>query len=159
MPVSSSEAQGAENRLIPRPLPGDKLPRGLSLEIRLTACLIPALNYFLSPQQVARLLQPRRRFPSPGENYPRDLARYIGLLLHHQAFLGRRICISRSYLLYRFLRRFGYPAILNFGLMGDNRKEGHCWITLNGKVFFDETEPDKEFAILVGVEGQVVYWI
>jgi hypothetical protein len=108
---------------------------------------------------MARLLQLRRQLPSPGENYPRDLARYIGLLLHRQAFRGRRICISRSYLLYRFLRRFGYPAILNFGLMGDYRKEGHCWITLNGEVFFDETEPDKEFAIQVGMAGQVVYWI
>lgn len=159
MLASSSEVHNGENQLIPMSLSGDKLPRWLSLKIRLTSYLIPRLNYFLSPQQMARLLQPRRQFPPPREQYPQDLARYVGQLLHRQAFLDRRICISRTYLFYRFLRRFGYPAILNFGLMGDHRKEGHCWITLNGKVFFDETEPDKEFATQVGVAGDVVYWI
>jgi hypothetical protein len=83
----------------------------------------------------------------------------VGRLLRLQSILHRRHCISRTYLLYRFLRRFGYPAIINFGLMGDHRQEGHCWITINGKIFFDETDPNKEFATQVAASENVVYWI
>ena len=159
MPASSLDEYNTGGRLIPMTLGGNKLPWRLSLEIRLVACLIPPLNRCLSPQRLARLLEPRRQLPRPGEHYPLDLACHIGRLLQRQAFQKKSHCIMRSYLLYRFLRRFGYPAIINFGLMGDHREEGHCWITVNGEVFFDETAPDQEFATQVAASENVVYWI
>jgi hypothetical protein len=159
MPASSVDESHDGCRLVPLTLGGNKLPWWLSLEIRLVAGVIPILNRFLSPQRLARLLEPRWQSPPPREQYPRDLACHIGRLLQRQAFKRQSHCILRSYLLYRFLRRYGYPAVLNFGLMGDHREEGHCWITLNGEVFFDETDPDKEFATQVAASENVVYWI
>lgn len=154
-----SRTPKVRQQLIPMSLVSNKLPRRLVLEISLVSWFVPLLNMFLSPQKMARMLDPRSTGMPPQEGYPTDLAGHVGRLLQRRARWHRKRCISRSYLLYRFLRRFGYPAILNFGLMGDHREEGHCWITINDEVFFDETSPEREFLTQVAVSENVVYWI
>jgi len=138
---------------------GQALPRALRLEIRLVACMIPLVNLLCSPDRAARLLEPRRRRLPSGDTFPVDLVCYLGKLLEKCLLMRKSYCIRRSYLLYRYLRLYGFAATLNFGLRGEGREQGHCWVSLDGDVFFDETEPAKVFRQFVGATDRVVYWI
>ena len=139
--------------------PTRPLPWWLRSEIRLVSWLIPLINACCSPQRAASLLRPKRERRPPSDTYATDLVCHVGRLLEGSVLMRERHCLRRSYLLYRYLRRFGIPAILNFGLQGDERPEGHCWIMVDEALFFDESEPEKEFTHLVGAEGDVQYWI
>lgn len=144
---------------IPVSMSGHPLPLWLRLEIRLVSCFVPFLNYLCSPQRAAQLLNPRRRRKPPRDSFPVDLVCYLGCLLKRTLFMRNQYCIRRSYLLYRYLRLYAAPAILNIGLRGDTREQGHCWVTVNGEVFYDDSEPDKEYSHLVAGTRDVVYWI
>lgn len=144
---------------IPRVMKGNSLSLWLRLEIRLISYIIPVLNYLCSPDKAASLLNPKRRYTSAHNSFPADLICFLGSLLKKTWFMHKQYCIRHSYLLYRYLRLYSFPAMLNFGLQGDNREQGHCWITLNDNVFYDETNPDKEYVTLVGNSGDVQYWI
>lgn len=138
---------------------GNPLALWLRCEIRLVSYFIPVLNYIFSPEKAVIILKPRRQYLPLQSTFPADLVCYLGSLLKKTLFMHDKYCIRHSYLLYRYLRLYSFPAIINFGLKGDNRKEGHCWVTLYDNVFYDETHPDSEYVILVGNSGNIQYWI
>lgn len=49
-------------------------------------------------------------------------------------------CLPRGLTGYRFLRRYGVPVELVFGVR-DDPPAAHCWLTLDGEPYLERTDP------------------
>ena len=58
-------------------------------------------------------------------------------------------CMRRSLVLFRFLRRLGFPAVIVFGIKrnGGGELDGHAWIELDGVPVLEPGDPREEFAV------------
>jgi hypothetical protein len=85
--------------------------------------------------------------------------RLIKLLL----FWKPGTCFYRSYALAYVLRKRGIPLNLNFGtdnLDGKSKMHAHCWLTLGGNPFAEETDPQLNYPINMGnYEEEIYYWL
>jgi len=70
-------------------------------------------------------------------------------------------CLYYAYARCRILRRWGHPVKLNIGLhnlYGEQEVEGHCWLSLENKVLFEEKDPCQMYPDRMGERGDTVYW-
>jgi hypothetical protein len=71
-------------------------------------------------------------------------------------------CLYYSYARCRLLRQWGYPVKLNLGLHNlfqeGRDAEGHCWISLNDQVLFEENDPCVLYTDMMGEQDDTVYW-
>lgn len=110
------------------------------------------------PRMIRRLSLPdllQRIDPgvAPG---PRDQALldktvgFVDSLLRYRIFQRYGKCLLRSLILFRFLRRQGWPVEVHFGvrkLTDDEPKiTGHSWLVLNGQPFLEEEGQQGSFA-------------
>lgn len=62
---------------------------------------------------------------------------------------GPDYCIPRSLVLFRFLRRWGYPARFHIGMAReDGELGGHAWLALHGQPFAERKDPRDLFRTL-----------
>jgi hypothetical protein len=88
---------------------------------------------------------PRQRSPSDGE--VECLDRLIELAPRVAHPLVRTGCLTRGVTLYWFLRRAGLDVKLTFGVDPDGADsiDGHCWLTLQGEPFLEDSDPRTRF--------------
>ncbi len=70
-------------------------------------------------------------------------------------------CLYFSYARCRVLRSWGYNAKLNIGLHNlqcDQKTDGHCWISLDGQVLLEESDPHDIYPDRMGERNHTVYW-
>ncbi|MCP4429683.1 MAG: hypothetical protein GY806_01765 [Gammaproteobacteria bacterium] len=90
------------------------------------------------------------------------LAKCADFLVRYGAIRTGRKCFFRAYILGSVLRKWGIPVILNVGLynlIGDCKRRGHCWLTLNGHIFADSsTKVDIYKTRLGSGSNGICYW-
>ncbi|MDZ7859133.1 MAG: lasso peptide biosynthesis B2 protein [Candidatus Krumholzibacteriota bacterium] len=97
---------------------------------------------------------------TPGKTHYPDNS----LTLERVIYLCRRIqliltkigikysCLKRSLLLFRFLRYYGQPVIINFGVKWeDGNLTGHSWLSLNGKPYMEPDGKVEEFSLFFSI--------
>jgi len=75
-----------------------------------------------------------------------DIFKILDFALRYSCFMRSKKCLRRSLLLFNILRSYGYPAKIHFGIQSTPvGLKGHCWITIYGKLLFDQVENIKRF--------------
>ncbi len=87
--------------------------------------------------------------PVPAPDPRTDPQRLIHLtqgLLRQNVGIFRDNCLTQSLLLFRFLRRNGYPAMIHFGISKQgNKLAGHSWLELEGEPLAEKEDPTQAF--------------
>ncbi len=104
--------------------------------------------------------------PTPEQHHqlltPDDVRQLADAVAAWHIFSPLGICLRRSLLRYRFLRRIGLPVFVVFGARFKERPEGggiggHAWLTLNGTPYFEHPADYEGFVEMYvypeGVEG------
>lgn len=126
-----------------------KNPSEFSLIIRIASFLLflPLMIRLFRIRPLVERITPGRTY-YPGESMTRERVIY---LCERLLRLARRMgfsfsCLRRSIVLYHFLREYGVPVVINFGVMwaGDSLK-GHSWLTLEGAVYLDTPAKVNQF--------------
>jgi len=76
----------------------------------------------------------------------------LAVLADRRSPLG--LCLRRSLTRYWFLRRAGVPVVLRFGARfvngaADRDVAGHAWLTLNGRVYHEDSKNWQGFTVMV----------
>jgi len=127
----------------------DRLPRsgrlGLFLRIGAWLAALPVLFYLLPLPALMRLLTPRAAGlqPAPANHDPAAAtepacAEAMRILNLNPRFRRRGACLPRSFILYRYARLAGFPAVFFLGvrLEGD-ATVGHSWVEVHGRHLHD----------------------
>ena len=92
-----------------------------------------------------------------------DVVAWIDLIVRACVFWRRHRCFYRAFALASVLRRGGLPIVLNLGYRGlhDRRsRQAHCWLTLDGALFFETTVTADAYPVrLGGIAGQIEYFV
>lgn len=99
---------------------------------------------FLPLPRLIRLFDAR---PRPAARLRLDPARLVWMA---DGVLRRcyrdRYCMKRALLLFHFLRKWGHPARIHFGIRKQNGVlAGHAWLSLDESVFAEHTDPEAQF--------------
>ncbi|GAB4338352.1 MAG: hypothetical protein Kow0089_10240 [Desulfobulbaceae bacterium] len=100
---------------------------------------------------------PLKNTPPSPEQIREAVDRIVGLIVRNTG----HPCLYYGYARCRALRRYGYLAQLNLGLAGlkpDLETGGHCWVSLDDGVLFEERDPASLFPDRLGERGDIVYW-
>ncbi|HMA77404.1 MAG TPA: lasso peptide biosynthesis B2 protein [Candidatus Krumholzibacteriaceae bacterium] len=97
---------------------------------------------------------------TPGKTHYTDNS----LTLERVIYLCRRIqfiltkigikysCLKRSLLLFRFLRYYGQPVIINFGVKWeDGNLTGHSWLSLDNKTYMEPEGKVEKFKLFFSI--------
>lgn len=75
---------------------------------------------------------------------------FIDSLLKYRVFLKYGTCLLRSFVLFRFLRRQGWPVEISFGVKktGEDQADitGHSWLMLDGRPFLEAEQQKGAYA-------------
>lgn len=70
-----------------------------------------------------------------------------GLLQQHIGMI-RPNCMKQSLVLFHFLRQWGHPVALYFGVAKQGGTlAGHCWVELAGRPFGEKDDPRRAFTV------------
>jgi hypothetical protein len=70
-------------------------------------------------------------------------------LLHQRIGMIRPNCMKQSLVLFHFLRKWGAPVTIHFGVTKQHDAlEGHCWVELAGQPFGEKDDPHRAFATM-----------
>lgn len=79
---------------------------------------------------------------------PERLLFLIRGLLDQRIGMIRPNCMKQSLVLFHFLRQWGAPVTIHFGVAKPHDAlEGHCWIELAGQPFGERGDPHRAFAM------------
>jgi hypothetical protein len=80
---------------------------------------------------------------------PERLLFLIRGLLSQRIGMIRPNCMKQSLVLFHFLRQWGAPATIHFGVAKQHDTlEGHCWVELAGQPFGERDDPRRTFATM-----------
>ena len=71
----------------------------------------------------------------------------------------RHRCYYRSFTLASVFRELGVPVTLNVGLrqlFNGSQVTGHCWLSLNGRIFKEKGDPQAIYPYALGADGEGV---
>ena len=102
----------------------------------------------LPPERLARTLEPRRATAAISPSAPAAVERALGIT----GRMIRHTCYTRGITRYFLLRRSGYPVSLRFGIDPAHKRDGHCWIVLNGSPYLETDDPAERFAAVWTIE-------
>ncbi len=61
---------------------------------------------------------------------------------------GSDFCMKRSLILFHYMRKWGYPVHIHFGVAKENGKlKGHAWVDLAGHPFAEGSDPRQAYRI------------
>jgi len=105
-----------------------------------------------------RVLPFRRLLVFLTPDKPRSLSRekaelaiqYTDILLGLNLPGCGRNCLRRTLVLYHFLRRAGLGVRVNLGVKYEpgKRLSGHGWLTVDGKTYLEQGEPERSFQLI-----------
>lgn len=144
---------------LPRTIKRLRNPRDLwlFLQILLMLTILPwRIRRMSLPDLLARINA--GVFPGPREE--EELEKTVGFvdsLLGHRFFQGYGRCLMRSLVLFRILRRQGWPVEIHFGVRkaGEDAENGqsgqiditgHSWLVMEGKPFLEDGSHAAGFA-------------
>ena len=79
-----------------------------------------------------------------------DIAYYVERWLALAPYSSKGNCLPRALTLYWFARRAGFPVQFQCGVMKINESiEGHAWLMLDGREFFERSPYWREFTVTV----------
>ncbi|RJQ47191.1 MAG: lasso peptide biosynthesis B2 protein [Nitrospiraceae bacterium] len=114
------------------------------------ATILPLLVKFLTVPRLMKILTPQHSRSSL--NYSTDemsnkIEKYTDYILSRDFWMYKNICLKRSLILYRFLRKYGiyvsvcfgvrFKEVLLQGAAGKNM-EGHAWLLYKGNIFLEK---------------------
>ncbi|UCF04768.1 MAG: lasso peptide biosynthesis B2 protein [bacterium] len=119
----------------------------LSLRITFFLSVLPLMLKIFSVRSIVHRITPRReRCISTRLTIGRVVYLCEGILDYMQRFGYRFSCLRRSLLLYRFMRYYGEPVVINFGVKWEaDQLMGHSWLTLEGKTFREPPGKVEQF--------------
>ena len=116
------------------------LQRVLTLPALVTLCGARTLPTVLPPLEPERLLYLIR-----------------GLLQQHIGVF-RPNCMKQSLVLFHFLRQWGAPVALSFGVARHGGTlEGHCWVELDSQPLGEGDDPRRVFTIVYSYPEDIVH--
>jgi len=111
---------------------------------------------------VLAAVQSRRIFSNVTETTGRIVDR-VDHIQRLVVFRSKHQCFYRAYARAVVLRKCGVPVVLNLGLVNlgaGKQVEGHCWLTLNGRDFFEKSGVRHLYQHkLAQTDGDVCYWV
>ncbi|ARA92125.1 MAG: lasso peptide biosynthesis B2 protein [Bacteroidetes bacterium] len=61
---------------------------------------------------------------------------------------GSDFCMKRSLILFHYMRKWGYPVHIHFGVAKENGAlKGHAWVDLAGHPFAEEADPRQAYRV------------
>lgn len=82
---------------------------------------------------------------------------FVDSLLKYRVFQRYGICLLRSLILFKFLRRQGRPVEIHFGVRKTDAGEaditGHSWLVLDGEPFLEKESQKHAFATTYSFSG------
>ena len=104
------------------------------------ALTLPALVYLFGARTLPPVLPPLE---------PERLLYLIRGLLQQHIGVFRPNCVKQSLVLFHFLRQWGAPVALYFGVAKhSDTLAGHCWVELDGQPLGEADEPRRVFTIV-----------
>ena len=102
----------------------------------------------------------RPRVAGTASPFDSDPTRIVALAQTASAWTSRRpetMCLVRSLVAYRYLRRAGLKPELRIGLARQDALEGHAWVELDGRAINDHPASVAAFTPIVAVasDGRV----
>ncbi len=118
----------------------------LLLEMTGLLMLLPLLKRILSLPALILFFDAK----STSGKLPVDLDRLIQLtkrLLNLKIGFLSPNCVKQSLILFHFLRKYGHPAKIHFGISKNDagNLHGHAWVSLDGEPFAEAGNPRNEF--------------
>jgi len=127
-----------------------RVPRGdfsSVLRMSLTAVFLPLLTKMMSLPSLLALLDAGGGNDRRGD--PAHLATLPGKILARNIGPFKTNCYRRSMMLFRELRRRGWPATIVFGIRETKDVlDGHAWIELDGQALGEPEDPSKTFRVV-----------
>ena len=120
-------------------------PREALLLVQMVAMVaaLKVLQRVVSLPTLLRLFDVRR--PRPERRlHPKRLAWLASGLLRR--LFGQDYCMPRSIVLFHFMRKWGYPTRLHFGVARrEGALKGHAWVTLGDLPFAERGDPRRSY--------------
>jgi hypothetical protein len=111
----------------------------LALPVLQRVLSLPALVTLFGTRTIPTMFPPLQ---------PERLLFLIRGLLDQRIGMIRPNCMKQSLLLFHFLRQWGAPVTIHFGVAKrDETLEGHCWIELAGQPFGERADPQRAFTV------------
>lgn len=111
----------------------------VALPVLQRVCTLPALVTLFGTRTIPTAFSPLE---------PERLLYLIRGLLNQRIGMIRPNCMKQSLLLFHFLRQWGYPVTLHFGVAKQGGAlAGHCWVELAGRPFGEKDDPQRAFAV------------
>lgn len=130
----------------------------LFLQILLTLIFLPTLiRRFSLPDLLKRLdpgVLPHRQSKARLEK----TVGFVDTLIRYRAFQRYGECLLRSLILFRFLRRQGWPVEIHFGVrkVSENSPQitGHSWLVLERQPFLEKESQQDTFSTTYVYRGE-----
>ena len=130
-------------------------PREALLLVQMVAMVaaLSVLQRAVSLPTLIRLFDVRRPRPR-GRLHPKRLAWLANGLLRR--LFGQDYCMPRSLVLFHFMRKWGYPTRLHFGVARrDGDLKGHAWVTLGELPFAERGDPRRSYKTMYAYPADV----
>lgn len=95
-------------------------------------------------------LRARPRSVRPDPTAAGAVERLLPLALN---LVRRRDCLPRGLTGYRYLRSYGMPVELVFGVRGGDPPGAHCWLELDHKPYLESGEPRSVYTVMHVIGG------
>ena len=126
-------------------------------EIRLFSILVPFIVRLFPFGEIPRVIEPRTPWRGTGLPSVGEVAAFVDRILGRRLLMRRQLCLRRSLVLYRFLRKLGLNVQINFGVLPPGRSrrlKAHSWLSLNGKPFLENGQAHEDFQVLHSCGGK-----
>ncbi|MDX1546495.1 MAG: lasso peptide biosynthesis B2 protein, partial [Rhodothermales bacterium] len=123
-------------------------PAEVGLLVRMSVMLaaLLVLQRVLSLPRLLAVFDPRTRRVASAPVSPDRLAWLTKSLL--RVSFRDRYCMKQSVLLFHFLKKWGHPVRLHFGVAKHAEElTGHAWIELGGIPFAEQSDPREAFQV------------
>jgi len=121
------------------------------LRVVAASAAVSAATVALPLPRILRAVEsPRKRVRRvDGETLERRVA-IIRKVIKWKLFLIRNNCYRRNLLLYYFLLRYGVSGLrIHIGISKrEGALAGHCWLTRDGRILYDEEEEVAKYAVI-----------
>jgi hypothetical protein len=125
---------------------------GLLLRIAGMLLVIPVLQRVLTLPALLHLFDTRA--VSPPRVTPSRLLALVREILSQRLGIFRPNCVKQSLILFHFLRRWGYPVQIYFGVAKHRETlSGHCWLELHGQPLAEPADPHQMFTVVYAYPG------
>jgi hypothetical protein len=132
-------------------------PREAILIVRICwmVLILPVLLRLFDISRVLRIVTPSRSHILPDGLSQQRVVHLCMRVRRISGRAGRPSCLRRCLLLFHFLRYYGVPVRIHFGVkFEDGQLTGHSWLTVNGRLYHDTPETVGQFVGVLSTPAQ-----